>query len=252
MKYEIHPAADIFPMISELAFQELKADIAANGLREWGTIFDGKILDGRNRYRACCELGIDMDFMECSDEVNETKGFDPVQFVLSKNLHRRHLKQSQRAMIGAKMAGLKRGDVKTQRDGLQNCIPSEDAASLLSVSERSVNAAKYVLEHGSAALIEAVEACEITVSMAEKLCKAEPDKRSQTRLAKEGKKAISEFIKPLATSGELIEVDNSIGDQFDEPIVRAFRVADYRVNTAIAMLQQLSPEELDAVKAALI
>ncbi len=249
MKYEVHPAADIFPMISESAFQELKADIAANGLREWGTIFDGKILDGRNRYRACCELGIDMDFMECSDEVNETKGFDPIQFVLSKNLHRRHLKQSQRAMIGAKMATLERGRPK---DNGQNCLITEDAANLLSVSERSVKAAKYVLEHGSTALIEAVEACEITVSMAEKLCKAEPDKRSQTRFVKEGKKAISEFIKPLATSGEQIEVDNSIGDQFDEPIVRAFRVADYRVNTAIAMLQQLSPEELDAVKAALI
>jgi ParB-like chromosome segregation protein Spo0J len=250
MKYEIHPAADIFPMISESAFQELKADIAANGLREWGTIFDGKILDGRNRYRACCELGIEMDFMECSDEVNETKGFDPIQFVLSKNLHRRHLKQSQRAMIGAKMATLERG--RPKGNGSNDLLSQDDAAAMLSVSTPQVKRAKYVLEHGSQALIEAVEACEITVSMAEKLCKAEPDKRSQTRLVKEGKKAISEFIKPLATSGEQIEVDNSIGDQFDEPIVRAFRVADYRVNTAIAMLQQLSPEELDAVKAALI
>jgi ParB family chromosome partitioning protein len=249
MKYEIHPAADIFPMISESAFQELKADIAANGLREWGTIFDGKILDGRNRYRACCELGIDMDFMECSDEVNETKGFDPIQFVLSKNLHRRHLKQSQRAMIGAKMATLGKHQKK---DDTSNDVSQNDAAILLSVSLPQIQRAKYVLEHGSTALIEAVEACEITVSMAEKLCKAEPDKRSQTRLVKEGKKAISEFIKPLATSREQIEVDDSIGDQFDEPIVRAFRVADYRVNTAIAMLQQLSPEELDAVKAALI
>ncbi len=59
-------------------------------------------------------------------------------------------------MIGAKMAGLKRGDVKTQRNDGQNCLPTEDAASLLSVSERSVKAAKYVLEHGSTALIEAV------------------------------------------------------------------------------------------------
>jgi ParB-like chromosome segregation protein Spo0J len=206
-------------------------------------------LDGRNRYRACCELGIELDFEDYSQEFSGSDTFDPLQFVLSRNLHRRHLKQSQRAMIGAKMAGLAKGtNQHTSKDG----CTQESAANLLSVSLPQVQRAKYVLEHGSTALIEAVEACEITVSMAEKLCKAEPDKRSQTRLVKEGKKAISEFIKPLATSGEQIEVDNSIGDQFDEPIVRAFRVADYRVNTAIAMLQQLSPEEFDAVKAALI
>jgi site-specific DNA-methyltransferase (adenine-specific) len=54
-----HPAADAFPMMDDGRLEELKADIAANGQREPITLCDGMILDGRNRYRACVELGIE-------------------------------------------------------------------------------------------------------------------------------------------------------------------------------------------------
>jgi site-specific DNA-methyltransferase (adenine-specific) len=54
-----HPAAEAFPMMNAVRLGELKADIAANGQREPITLCDGMILDGRNRYRACIELGIE-------------------------------------------------------------------------------------------------------------------------------------------------------------------------------------------------
>jgi hypothetical protein len=74
-------------------FAELVADVKKNGLREKITLYGGKILDGCNRYRACCEAGIDPGFMI---EVGDGRIDDPVAYVISKNIHRRHLNAEDR------------------------------------------------------------------------------------------------------------------------------------------------------------
>ncbi len=86
-----HPAADAFPMMDALRLDELKADITANGQREPITLCDGMILDGRNRYRACIELGI----------TPATRPFDgdPWAFAWSLNGARRDLEATVRALI---------------------------------------------------------------------------------------------------------------------------------------------------------
>lgn len=72
-------------------FQALKDDIEVNGQREPVMVFEGMVLDGWHRYRACTELGLQ------AHEVAFDAADDPVAFVLSHNLHRRHLSASQRA-----------------------------------------------------------------------------------------------------------------------------------------------------------
>jgi hypothetical protein len=62
------------------------------------TVFDGKILDGRNRYKACLSVGVVPVFRN----LDVSRFPDPVVYVLSRNLHRRDLTPSQRAMIGNK------------------------------------------------------------------------------------------------------------------------------------------------------
>lgn len=78
---EAHPYAEILPPMAEAEYQALKSDIASNGLREPIILFEGKILDGRHRHRACQELQIRPQFMNLS-------GNDPLAYIYSKALHR--------------------------------------------------------------------------------------------------------------------------------------------------------------------
>lgn len=84
-----HPLSCAFPAMSAEDFQALKDDIAANGQREPVMVYEGMVLDGWHRYRACADLGLKVKQFTFSDG-------DPVAFVKSQNLHRRHLTGSQR------------------------------------------------------------------------------------------------------------------------------------------------------------
>jgi hypothetical protein len=104
---EFHPLADIFPLMVEGAeFDELVADIKARGLREAITMFEGKILDGRNRYLAARIAMKPEDKAHLDAGVlyfTQFDGDDALAFVISKNLHRRHLTAEQRRDLLVKL-----------------------------------------------------------------------------------------------------------------------------------------------------
>jgi hypothetical protein len=143
--------------------------------------------------------------------------------------------------VAAKMANLKNGEQKRNAPQICGASSTEDAATLLNVSSRSVESAKHVLANGSQALIEAIESMALTVSLAEKLCKACKDKREQAALVREGKQAIREYLTPMPDESE--ETDEEDHD-YDYPIVKAFAHADYRVNTIRKLLATLSKTEI--------
>ena len=162
-----HPLASLFPLLDGDEFDALVADIRAYGLRQKIILFEGMILDGRNRYAACLEAGIEPRF-----EV--FNGADPLAFVVSLNLQRRHLSKSQRAIVAAKIATLKDG----QRSDLVQGLPIGRAAEMLNVGERSVARAKAVLDEGIPELATAIERGEISVSAAAELARLpEPEQR---------------------------------------------------------------------------
>lgn len=92
MILNFHEAADCFPLLTDDRFDELVASIGENGLREPIMLCDGKILDGRNRYRACEALGIEPKFRDFI-------GGDPFQYVWDLNGQRRDLTKDQRYLI---------------------------------------------------------------------------------------------------------------------------------------------------------
>lgn len=179
-KYENHPFADLFPMLDADAHKELADDIEANGLFDKIWLYEGKILDGRNRYKACTERDVDPKF-------EEYKGKDALGFVIAKNLHRRHLSESQRATVAAKIATARKGGQAKPGEGANSSIPpttTKEAAKQLNVSPSSVKAAKKVLKTGAAELVAAVEKGEVTVAAAAKV--AELPKEEQKKIVAAG------------------------------------------------------------------
>ncbi len=176
-----HELAAIFPLMGDEELRDLADDIEANGLRDPIWLLDGKILDGRNRYRACNLADVD-------PRIEEYRGKDPLGFVVSKNLHRRHLDAGQRAMVAARLAQRKIGE-NQHNEGEQICSPSlNEAAALLNVGRGSVVSAKAVLAHGSPELQAAVEKGEVSVSAAAEVAKLPKSEQKQT--VKGGPKAV--------------------------------------------------------------
>jgi ParB-like chromosome segregation protein Spo0J len=93
---KFHPLADIFPLMEGEEFDALVADIKANGLIEPIVMLDGMILDGRNRYRACVAADVEPTFRPFT-------GDDPAAYVISANIHRRHLTAEQKRELIAKL-----------------------------------------------------------------------------------------------------------------------------------------------------
>jgi len=173
-----HPLALLFPTIGADELSELTADIKAHGLREPITVMpepDGRILDGRHRYLACERAGIAPHFRTFD-------GDDPVAYVISANLRRRHLKESQRAMIAARLANLEEG--RPPATAQDYAVSQGQAAAMLGVSRRSVQSAKVVRDQGAPELVEAVEQGHVSVNVASRVAKK--SRGEQGRLVKAG------------------------------------------------------------------
>lgn len=176
-----HPAAEIFPLMTGADFEALVADIRDNGQREPIIVHDGLILDGRNRYRACRQIGTEAETLDWNG-----KG-SPEAFVISMNLHRRHLNESQRSMIAGRLATLRQGQradcAVPEISGTR--LKQAEAAELLNVCPDTVRHARKVLTEGTAEEIAAVDRGEVAASTIAKQIRkgASPEKRKANRKA---------------------------------------------------------------------
>jgi hypothetical protein len=179
----VHPAATMFPMMNGQELELLVKDMGEHGLLEPIVTYQNQILDGRNRLRACELLEIEPQFIEW-DGVGS-----PIAFVLSRNLHRRHLNESQRAIVAARAKtmfeneALQRerahqfGSASTNLENDEKSPVSSacanlhtprginaQSAALLNVSARSVATASRVLAAGDEQLVAAIDAGQVAVS----------------------------------------------------------------------------------------
>lgn len=140
IEYKVHPAAELFPMIEGDDMESLVNDIKTNGLREAIKVQGEWILDGRNRLEACTKANITPRF-------EKVEG-DPIAYICSANIHRRHLSTTQRAAIAADLANMTKQDTLKQNtdgpNGPSEKISTEQAAKMMNVSPRSVKRARKV------------------------------------------------------------------------------------------------------------
>lgn len=197
--YNDHPLSSVLPMMSQSEMWELENDIRENGLRFPIMLLDGQILDGRNRYKACKKAGVDPQFENFNGQG------DPLAFIVSVNVKRRHLNASQRALIAAKIANMPHGDIsraalpkETKTEKPQQSPQTANlqlagktvtaAAKELEVSPRQVATAREVLRKAPNEEIQKIERGEKTVTKvaAETKAKEEKPKAKETSLDKTG------------------------------------------------------------------
>jgi hypothetical protein len=226
-----HPFSDIFPLMEGPEFDALVEDIKDKGLRTPITLHDGKVLDGRNRYRACLKAYItfkDADFRVFDPKLDG----DPLAYVVSANLHRRHLTESQRAAVAASLVTTKLGDNRYSKTGVTN----EQAAKLLGVSEATVKVAKTVAEKAAPEIKEKVLKGELRLNAAKKvidkpiaeqqqeLDRIKKEKEAETAKRQAAKAVTSKMAKVPEANQAMIDVDTfkKKWQSFNEMQRRAF------------------------------
>lgn len=159
MSVRMHPVTELFPPMSDEEFRALVEDIRQHGQREPVTLWRGQVIDGRNRVRACQEL-------DCAIRTRVWNGAesDLVGYVVSLNLRRRHLNESQRALVADRIANMRQGE-RTDLASIEARLSQSDAAALLNVSRASVQRAHEVTERAPD-LVPAIERGEMTVTQA--------------------------------------------------------------------------------------
>jgi ParB-like nuclease family protein len=179
-RLKIHPAALAFPEMSTSELQELADDIKQNGLVH-PVVRNGEdlVLDGRNRLKVCEVAGVEPRF-----EIY--RGDNPVAFIVSVNLKRRHLNESQRALVAARLATLAHGANKTPSGKFAarpDAVTQAAAAAMLNISQRSIRHATIVRDSGKPELIRDVEQGKVSVSAAAKQAKPKPQPKPHPKAA---------------------------------------------------------------------
>lgn len=214
MNYELHPLCTLFPRLDGNEFNALKEDIKQNGLRQPIVLKDGMILDGGNRYRACVEAGIEPKFVEFD-------GDNIVSFVLSVNLHRRHMTPGQQAAIVASAqdwskANSHGGDRKSDQSKAIDFDTVEKRAAASGVSR-------------------------ITQMKADSVAKADPELAKQVAHGEISLPKAVEKISPRKTKEEIPEEIDDCSDDRDQIILE--------LKDAVVMLDEENTRLKDALAA---
>lgn len=263
MSLDFHPFSMVFPLLPDAELAELAADIKAFGLREPIWLYEGKILDGRNRWLACQRVNVDP---ACQTFKGEPKG--ALALVVSRNVQRRHLTPSQLAMAAAAIANLRVG-ANQHSEG----VSLETGSAMVGASVGSAKRARAVLDKGSKPLQDAVKSGAVPLTRAaaatakpkrEQLAaaKAKPQKPAEpTAQQNEPSADLSEFLTPDEVERQeadekryLESLERAAGDSLAEVkrlnglLSEAYRARDRYMNECSAMRKQLQAKDREIAR----
>lgn len=226
---DFHPVANIFPLMADDDYAALVADIRANGQRESIWLHaDGSIIDGRNRYRACCDLGLAPKYKTWNG-----KG-SLVAFVISLNLHRRHLSSSQRAVVALDVMPFLEAEAKErqgQRTDLDTTLVkkltnvgdpnngkvAEQVATITGTNRQYVADAKKIAKEAPD-LLEQVRTGETTITAAKREIKERKreERREENRQIIETVPTVQEAVRLAKFATIVIDPPWDWGDEGDK------------------------------------
>lgn len=227
MSLELHPLCTLFPRLSGAEFDALRDDIKANGLRQPIVLHEGMILDGGNRYRACIEAGVEPEFAPF-------EGGNLVSFVLSANLHRRHMTPGQQAAIVASaqdwaMSQVAGSNQHTTRGPAT--LPDHKGATL---PDRLSTVAERAAQSG---------ASERTQRMADKVAKADPELAKRVA---QGTVSLPKAIETIAgkRKTEQEQADEDAFGDFDP--IEELKTTQAEIERLQAQIKALSADDVKA------
>lgn len=188
---KIHPICELVPAMTSDEFQKLAQDIKEHGLLHPIVTYDGCILDGRHRFKACESAGVPPRFTEFTGDDAAA-----VALVRSENLNRRQLSKSQLAMVGAKLkawysAKAKKRQLATLKQNavVENCPQRaldhgkarDHAAKDVGVCGKMIDQAEHVMRNAVPEVTRLVESGAMALNEAAKI--AEFKNETQRRIA---------------------------------------------------------------------
>jgi len=208
---EIHPAALIYPPMSEKELDDLAKDISTNGLLSPIGLLDNRVLDGRNRLEGCKRAKKRPKFIK-------VKTKEPLAYTRSHNKRRRHLTGSQRARLVVKemeYLGIYPGE---------RPLVEAELIERAGVSKRTVQRVRSVGRHGAPTLQKALDTGAVSAKVAEQISKLpmpqqaavlkkhkdQPKRPKKAQMGREtvGAQGVQEARKSL---GGLVKILSSIG-----------------------------------------
>lgn len=183
----VHPAADLFPMLDASELDQLAADAKEQGWNNPVVVTpDGHLLDGRNRLIASVMIGLDVPIRRLDPP-------DPIAWVLSENLRRRHLNTAQRAVLALAVEKLYAEQAKERQRVHGGTAPGRPAS--LGTEPSQVNDADAQARKSAQRAADQVGVGPTAVKLAKKLAAEAPDLLDQ---AKSGKTSLDAAAKEAA------------------------------------------------------
>jgi hypothetical protein len=231
--FKFHAIATAFPLIEGEAFGQLCRSVAENGLIHPITVWQGKIIDGRNRYRACKAVGrplLRREIVTFSGSESEAK-----RLAKCENLDRRHLSAGQRAMSAEALADARSSFDRTGMTSLP------DAAKMMGVGELSVKQARRIRKKAAPHIPAMVEANQLMLAPALKISELPMDIQNGLRTAKACISYLNSDAAKIADGGTLARRMKDAGKALD-------KVRDLDVDACIASgLTQAQAQQILAV-----
>ncbi len=196
-KLSLHPACKLFPQLPKDELRALAADIKNNGLQNSIVLYEGQILDGRNRWLACKIAKVKPTFVQWNGSGS------PVAWVISENLVRRHLTSSQRAVIALDILPMLEREAGERRTSGTTLLKlsangkgkASQIAARLTKSNSAYVATLKAIGKTAPELIEKVRAGDLSVPDAKRLADIPKEKRQELLRAVNGKSHNGEFLR---------------------------------------------------------